>query len=175
MFYAYDRESGEYTIFHFKQLLEVLASVPEVEKVHILSHSRGTDVVMTALRELVIAKRAAGENPREYFKIANVVLIAPDLDFGVVMQRLVAEALGPAFGRITVYVNADDDAMSAANAMLGSRLRLGELQLSRLTDQQRSSLDEVDPSVVNATPCLPTFSAKTSLASHSIYVSVSLL
>ena len=143
LFYAYDRESGEYTIFHFKQLLEVLASVPEVEKVHILSHSRGTDVVMTALRELIIAKRAAGQNPRKYFKIANVILIAPDLDFGVVMQRLVAEALGPAFGRITVYVNADDDAMSMANALFDSRLRLGELQLSRLSERQRRSLDEV--------------------------------
>ena len=143
LFYAYDRESGEFTIFHFKQLLELLASIPEVEKVHILSHSRGTDVVTTALRELVIETRAAGRNPRERFKIDNLILLAPDLDFGVVMQRLVAEALGPAFGRITVYVNADDDAMSAANTLFHSRLRLGALQHSALTDEQRTTLEEI--------------------------------
>jgi len=142
LFYAYDRESGEYTIFHFKQLLELLASIPEIEKVHILSHSRGTDVVTTALRELVIGSRAAGRDPRQHFKIGNLILIAPDLDFGVVMQRIVAEALGPAFERITVYVNADDGALSMANALFDSRLRLGELQRSKLSDEQRAVLDE---------------------------------
>ena len=69
--------------------------------------------------------------------------IAPDLDFGVVMQRLVAEALGPAFERITVYVNADDNAMSAANLLFGSRLRLGELQRSSLDEEQRRTLLEI--------------------------------
>ena len=142
-FYAYDRESGEFTIFHLKQLFEVLASIPEIEKVHVVAHSRGTDVVMTALRELVIQTRAAGRDPREHFKIGNLILIAADLDFGVVMQRLVAEALGPAFGRVTVYVNANDDAMSAANALFDSRLRLGELQRSQLSDEQRNTLKDI--------------------------------
>ena len=141
--YFYDRESGEFTIFHLKQLFHVLAAIPEVEKVHVLAHSRGTDVAMTALRELVIETRAAGRDPRERFKIANVMLVAPDLDFGVVMQRLVAEALGPAFERITVYVNADDDAIAMANALFDGRLRLGELQHSRLTDEQRATLEEI--------------------------------
>jgi esterase/lipase superfamily enzyme len=59
------------------------------------------------------------------------------------MQRSVAEALGPAFGRITVYVNADDDAMAAANLLFDSRLRLGALQRSKLTDQQRIALEEI--------------------------------
>jgi esterase/lipase superfamily enzyme len=51
-FYTTDRESGEFTVLHLKQLLKVLATIPEVERVHILSHIRGTDVTMTALREL---------------------------------------------------------------------------------------------------------------------------
>jgi esterase/lipase superfamily enzyme len=143
LFYAYDRESGEFTVFHLKQLLEVLASIPEVEKVHVLAHSRGTDVALTALRELVIEARAAGQDPRERFKIENLVLLAPDIDFRVVMQRSVAEALGPAFGRITVYVNADDDAMAAASLLFGSRLRLGALKRSKLTDEQRSAVEEI--------------------------------
>lgn len=143
LFYAYDRESGEFTVFHLKQLFELLADTPEVEKVHVISHSRGTDVVMTALRELVLQSRAAGRDPRQFFKIENVLLIAPDLDFEVVMQRLVAEALGPAFGRITVYVNAEDDAISAANLLFSSRLRLGALQRSVLSERQQQLLGEV--------------------------------
>ena len=43
--YGYDRESGEFTIFHLKQLLRSLASNPAIEKIHILAHSRGTDVI----------------------------------------------------------------------------------------------------------------------------------
>jgi esterase/lipase superfamily enzyme len=143
LFYAYDRESGEFTVFHLKQLFELLAGTPEVEKVHVISHSRGTDVVMTALRELVLQSRAAGRDPRRFFKIENVLLIAPDLDFEVVMQRLVAEALGPAFGRITVYVNAEDNAISAANLLFNSRLRLGALQRSVLSDRQQKLLEEI--------------------------------
>ena len=143
LFYAYDRESGEFTIFHLKQLFNVLASTPEVERVHVLAHSRGTDVVMTALRELVIETRASGSDPRERFKIENLILLAPDLDFEVVMQRLVAEALGPAFGRITVYVNADDKAISAAQTLFHSRLRLGELEISRLSEEQQATLKQI--------------------------------
>src|SRR4029450_2336453 len=50
--YQYDRESGEFTAYHLKQFLKLLGSCPGVGKVHIIAHSRGTDVATTALREL---------------------------------------------------------------------------------------------------------------------------
>ena len=96
--YFADRESGEFTIFHLKEFVRLIASSPEVERIHILAHSRGTDVTTTALRELVIEARAAGKNPRESLRIANLVLAAPDIDFDVVRQRLMAEKFGPAIG-----------------------------------------------------------------------------
>ena len=37
--------------------------MPEIENIHIVSHSLGTDVSTTALRELVIENRAAGGDP----------------------------------------------------------------------------------------------------------------
>ena len=55
--YTTDRESCEFTIFHLKTFLEDLAADPEIEKIHILAHSRGTDVSVTAVRELAIAAR----------------------------------------------------------------------------------------------------------------------
>jgi len=52
--YTYDRESSEFTVYHLRQILTLIASFPEVERVHLIGHSRGTDVVVTAVRELTI-------------------------------------------------------------------------------------------------------------------------
>lgn len=136
-FYTVDRESGEFTVLHLKQVLKFLGEFDGIEKVHLLAHSRGTDVVMTALRELVIEARSAGEDPRSLFKIENVVLAAPDIDVEVALQRISGEALGTSYGRMTVYTNADDQAISAAKKLFHSRLRLGALEPSRLTDEQK--------------------------------------
>lgn len=100
--YADDRESGEFSVVHLKQLLRFLAETPEVERVHLLAHSQGTDVVTTAARERIIEARAAGLDPRRELKLENLVLLAPDLDLAVIDQRFTAEALGPALGRVTV-------------------------------------------------------------------------
>lgn len=140
--YAYDRESGEFTIFHLKQLFNVLAATPNVEKVHVIAHSRGTDVATTALRELIIQTRAAGADPHKRLKVGNLVLLAADLDFEVVMQRLVAEALGSAVERVTLYGYSHDDALKAANSLLRSQMRMGELSTASLSEQQRSAVDQ---------------------------------
>jgi esterase/lipase superfamily enzyme len=72
--YTYDRESGEFTIFHLKNVLRLLADMPEIEQVHLVAHSRGTDVLSTAVRELLLTGRAAGHDNHELYRIANVVL-----------------------------------------------------------------------------------------------------
>ncbi|MGL6212145.1 MAG: alpha/beta hydrolase, partial [Paracoccaceae bacterium] len=43
--YLKDRESGEYSIFHLKETLRMLAAMPEVRAIHLVAHSRGADVV----------------------------------------------------------------------------------------------------------------------------------
>ncbi len=124
--YFTDRESGEFTIFHLKEFLRLLAGTPEVQRIHIIAHSRGTDVATTALRELVIESRAAGRNPLEFLRIANLILAAPDLDFEVVRQRLVAEKFGPAMGQITIYTNQQDSALYISESLM-SGTRFGRL------------------------------------------------
>ena len=42
--YTYDRESSEFTVYHLKQFIRLLASCPEVERINLIAHSRGTDV-----------------------------------------------------------------------------------------------------------------------------------
>jgi hypothetical protein len=142
-FYTVDRESGEFTILHLKQFLRILSDIPEVEKIHIAAHSRGADVATTALRELVIESRAAGEDPRERYKIENVVLIAADLDLEVAMQRLIGEALGPAVGRTTIYTNAKDSALATAKSLFHSRQRVDAMTPTALTPRQREVMQLV--------------------------------
>ena len=134
--YFKDREAGEFSIFHLKEFLRILASTPDVERIHILAHSRGTDITTTALRELVIEARAAGKNPRQALKIENLFLAAPDLDFGVVTQRLIAEKFGPAIGQITVYMNQGDEALGLSQFLM-SGSRFGKLAISDLGENEK--------------------------------------
>lgn len=134
--YFKDRESGDFSIFHFKETIRMMASTPGLERIHIIAHSRGADIVTTALRELVIADRAAGLNPRKSLKIQNLVLAAPDLDFGVVRQRLIAERFGPAIGQITVYMNQNDGALSLAQQLLAGK-RFGRITANDLGQSEK--------------------------------------
>ena len=128
--YAYDRESGGFTTFHLKQLLRALASFPEIDKVHLLAHSRGADVVVSAVRELVIETRAAGHDPRARYRIANLILAAPDLDIEVMTLRIIAERLGRAVGQVTIYTSKSDRAIALAEQLFGSVGRLGRARAS---------------------------------------------
>jgi len=142
--YFRDRNASNFTIFHLKEFLRTLMDMPDLDRVHVIAHSLGTDVTTTALRELIIETRAAGINPREKFKIENLVLAAPDLDYGVVTQRLIAERIGPAFGRITVYTNAKDRALGLSNFLQGG-LRFGQLT----SDQEKPKEVEIFKNVKN--------------------------
>lgn len=135
--YTHDRESGEFTIFHLKELLRVLAACPEVEQVSVISHSRGTDVLSTALRELVIAELAAGRDPEEVFKINNTVFAAPDLDMDVSSQRNAADRLFRIQRRLVIYVSPTDKALGAAEWLFANPNRLGKMQPERMDARTR--------------------------------------
>lgn len=142
--YFADRESGEFTIYHLKESLRLLAAIDEVEQIHIIAHSRGTDVTTSALRELVIEARAGGKKPREVLKVENLILAAPDIDYGVVKQRLLAEQFGPAFGKITIYMNEEDGALGLSQWLMKG-VRFGRLK----ADEQGAREDQIFQSVRN--------------------------
>jgi esterase/lipase superfamily enzyme len=138
--YAYDRESGEFTVTHLKQFLKAVASCPGVERVHLIAHSRGTDVAITALRELHIACQAAGRKTADVYKIENLVLAAPDLDKEVFVQRFVAEDLLSASRRTTIYASRRDYALELADLVFGGRKRVGALAPRDFSPQVRQVL-----------------------------------
>jgi len=140
--YTYDRESSEFTVYHFRQLVELIATFPEVEKINIIAHSRGTDVATTALRELTIEARSAGVNPREKYKIHNFILAAPDLDAQVATQRMIGDHLAWSANRFTVYTSPADRAIGWSDKLFASpRGRVGNLRIENMTETARSTME----------------------------------
>jgi len=66
--------------FHLKEFIKTITAIDEAEKINFTAHSRGTDVILTALRELIIEARASGKDPHRSLKLSNLVLLAPDID-----------------------------------------------------------------------------------------------
>lgn len=135
--YTADRESGEFTIFHLKQFLRALARCPDLERIHVIAHSRGTDVTLTALRELSIESEAAGRGSGTLPKLGNLILAAPDLDFEVTTQRIGAERLFDVADRFTIYLSPEDKAIWLSTWLFDSVRRLGRLLPSDLSPAQK--------------------------------------
>ena len=134
--YSYDRESSEFTVFHFKSLLDWLAKFQEVEGIHIIAHSRGTDVVLTAIRELTIGARARGESPQELFKLRNIVIAAPDINLEVALQRTEREGTRWTAERWTTYTSPGDKAIGSAEWLFGGG-RFGKIVYDDIDDIAR--------------------------------------
>ena len=125
--YAYDRESGEFTVSHLRRFIKTVADCPDVERVHLIGHSRGCDVAISALRELNLTIVAQGKSTQQELKLENLVLAAPDVDEEVFMQRAVGENLLQAARRTTIYASQHDKAIELADMVFASRRRLGTL------------------------------------------------
>jgi len=142
--YTYDRESSEFTVGHLKRSLQTLASFPEVERIHLIAHSRGTDVATAALRELTLVLRASGQDPKKVLKLHNLILAAPDIDVEVAEQRLMAEKLGLSAERTTIYTSPADKAIGIAAWLFESpRGRIGTMGESSLSAQDKKYLENI--------------------------------
>jgi esterase/lipase superfamily enzyme len=140
--YTYDRESSEFTVFHFRQLLEFIPTIPEVERINVIAHSRGADVAVTALRELTIAARARGENPREKYKMHNFVLAAPDLDAQVANQRIIGDRMTWSVDRLTIYTSPADRAIGWSDKLFDSPVgRIGNFGPESMTERARTVME----------------------------------
>jgi esterase/lipase superfamily enzyme len=140
--YTYDRESSEFTIYHLREALDFIASFPEVEKIHLIAHSRGTDVAVNAVRELTLQARGAGIDPREKYKIHNLVLAAPDLDLQVATQRIAGDRLVLSVDRFTMYTSPADKAIGFARRLFQSpRGRVGTAGLGDVDETIKAAME----------------------------------
>jgi esterase/lipase superfamily enzyme len=125
--YFRDRDSGTFSVHHAKEFLRMIIEMPEVEQIDLVAHSRGTDVITTALRELMIFARGQGQHPKLALKTGTLIMAAPDLSIEIVRQRLQAERFSEAFEQINLYNNPADFALQLSGYLTGSK-RLGSLK-----------------------------------------------
>ncbi|MFO0829681.1 MAG: alpha/beta hydrolase [Phycisphaerales bacterium] len=123
--YFYDRESGEFTVHHLRRFISEIAKIPEVERIHIIAHSRGCDVVTTALREINLECVARGQSTQKELKLETLVLAAADVDVDVFGQRLFMQNLAVVAKRFVVYSSSKDSAVGLADWLFSSNARLG--------------------------------------------------
>jgi esterase/lipase superfamily enzyme len=138
--YNYDRESSEFTVYHLKQTIREIAHNPDVKKLNIICHSRGTDVVISALRELHLEFLGGGRNTREELKLGTLVLAAPDIDFEVLCQRMVTARLGRVPEHFVLYVCSKDSALGLSNWLFGGGGRVGKLRSDMFTPEELEAL-----------------------------------
>ena len=163
--YNRDRESGEFTVFHLKQFLKTMADCPEVKKIHLIAHSRGTDVTVTALRELNLEFKSSAMGTRSRMKLGHLVLAAPDLDWEVFNQRVIAERLGGVPESMTVYVSPNDKAIAIADWLFKSGQRVGTLLGSSVEADWQQALRQM-PGV-----CAVDVKCDTDFLGHGYFVS----
>ncbi len=161
--YARDRESGEFTVVHLKMVLLALASSPQIQGIHVVSHSRGTDVATTAIRELNSELRGAvggsavthllnltnpvpltDQTTASTLKLKTLVLAAPDIDVDVFRQRFFGEGLANCAERVVIYFSPTDKALDWAGWLFSSQQRLGKMELKDFTPDMRDLLGRVD-------------------------------
>jgi len=155
--YTSTTESADYARNHLKKVIRTLATTPGVEQVQLLAHSRGTALLLTAVRELMGEAIAAGKEPAEVLKVDNVVLFSPDIDVQVTAQIITAFASDPDFfsvwpsgrlpdairGRLTIYSSPKDRALLVSRILFRSESRVGNLRSEDVTPEAQRYLDRL--------------------------------
>ncbi len=155
--YNVDYESSVYATEHLRKTIRTIAQTPGLERIHLLAHSRGTDVLVTALSDLNYEAYIQQSNLGQRFKVGNVVLMAPDIDLDVFAAKLFKALSDPdtPYGsapnprmviertpgfRMTIYISPDDKALAASGWMFGSLARIGRFDTATLTPEQIEQL-----------------------------------
>jgi esterase/lipase superfamily enzyme len=149
--YPYDRESAAISRDGLETVLTELSRDPAVSQVSILAHSMGGWLTLEALRQMAIRQKQI------FPKITDIMLAAPDVDVDVASaQGRVLQSV-PRKARITLFVSADDKALSASRFLWGSRDRLGSLdpkQEPYRTNLARSGVEVIDLTATNSSDSL---------------------
>jgi esterase/lipase superfamily enzyme len=158
--YNVDYESSVFAVEHLVKAIRTVAATPGLQRLHLLAHSRGTDILATALSELGAEAYIQESTIARIFKIGNVVLIAPDIDADVAPTRIfrilsdpdlpwgkapnprVVFPPAPGF-RLTLYASPDDKALATSSWLFGSIARIGRMREDVLTPQLIDQMQKI--------------------------------
>ena len=189
LFFGYnvDRESSEFAVADFKKAIRIIAETKGVERLHLLAHSRGTDVLASVMQQLAIEAYVSRSSLWQRYRIANAVFFAPDIDLDVASSKLFAWVSDPdlPFGsksspstvplqgpmHLTVYSSPGDKALGASTLLFGSALRLGQLAVGRLPKDRSEAASQWAGSHMGALVDFIEFSGGGGFIGHSYFLS----
>ncbi|PSH62979.1 hypothetical protein CU102_24220 [Phyllobacterium brassicacearum] len=185
--YNIDRESSEFAVADLKKAIRIIAEAKGVERLHLLAHSRGTDVLASMAQQLAIEAYISRSSLWQRYKIANAVFFAPDIDLDVASSKLFAWVSDPdlAFGsksnpgafppqgpmHLTVYSSPRDKALGASTLLFGSALRLGQLAVARLPKDRSEAASQWAGSNMGGLVDFIEFSGGRGFIGHSYFLS----
>lgn len=118
--YEYDQQSARQSVVHLRRFIQLVTEKTNAEKIHLVAHSMGNDVLLEALRELRFQY-----GPDHDYRISQVILAAPDVDRNV-FENLARQIVGMGKG-VTLYASANDRALHASRAYAGGIARAGDV------------------------------------------------
>ncbi|MBV8880056.1 MAG: alpha/beta hydrolase [Planctomycetaceae bacterium] len=122
---AYGRESADFTLYHLREFLKLVGSSPDLDRVHLIAHARGCDLVLNALREVVLSGGNDVMRTQKELKLDTLVLAAPDLETDGVGAKLSGDKLRYVPRRFVIYTGQGD---GSGGWFSGSGTRLGDLK-----------------------------------------------
>ncbi len=146
--YNVDRESGEFAVADMRKAIRAIGETEGVRGVDIIAHSRGAAVLASAFQQLGGEAYVSRKSITESLRVRNIVLFAPDIDIDVASTKIFDVFSDPdaPYGakknpnatipikqgsfHMTMYSNPADQALGLSSSIFGSRLRLGQLDLS---------------------------------------------
>lgn len=138
--YFIDSDAGDTSSGYLKRVIASLSQNEQVDKISLVGHSRGCDIVSRALLELAVANNAQGKPAGEGLKLNNVLLLAPDVDVNFFKQRVIANNVLDMPRHFTVYLAENDKAIILSRWLRSGINRLGQTNLKQIP---ASSLEAV--------------------------------
>ena len=151
--YFADSQTAKVSSHQLRVLLEYLAEETDVERIHILGYSAGTQLVVDTIYNMALTnKHKTPEQIHKDTKIGRVILIGSDVDTGLFATYLLDGFLDVTT-HTAVYVSGKDKALGMSKSLLGGQKRLGQDWQSETTEEARRVFSQVknEISFINVT------------------------
>ncbi len=182
MGYNVDRESGEFAVADMRKAIRAIGETKGIAKMHIIAHSRGTDVTASALQQLATEAYGVKSSVSQRLKINNVVLASPDIDVDIAASKILTVASDPdlPFGaapkpstvfplgdvHLTIYSSPNDKALELSGLLFGSIIRLGQLDPTKRV----AGMAEAPPDLAGRVDFV-SFKGSTNFLGHNYFLS----
>jgi esterase/lipase superfamily enzyme len=142
--YFADAQTTKVSSHQLRVFLEYLAEETDVQRIHILGYSAGTQLVVDTIYQMTLTNRhKTPEQIHKDTKIGRVILIGSDVDTGLFATYMM-EGFLDVPTHTSVYVSGKDKALGMSKSLLGGRTRLGQDWQSEASEQEREVLAQIE-------------------------------